>query len=82
MKMNINFALEEAAYINTNTGKLELSEVEGVRGQFYEFTLLEKLDPLTGKTSFKVKWADGAPSNHEELNKVIVKNYKKMEAGG
>ena len=82
MKTNITFALEEAAYINTIPGKLELSEVEGVEGQFYEFTLLEKLDPLTGKTSFKVKWADGAPSNHEELNKVIVKNYKKMEAGG
>ena len=82
MKMNINFALEEAAYINTIPGKIELSEVEGVEGQFYEFTLLEKLDPLTGKTSFKVKWAEGAPSNHEDLNKIIVKNYKQMESGG
>ena len=82
MKMNINFALEEASYINTIPGKLELSEVEGVEGTFYEFTLLEKLDPLSGKTSFKVKWADGAPSNHEDLNKIFVKNYKQMEAGG
>jgi len=81
MKMNINFALEEASYINTIPGKLELSEVEGVEGKFYEFTLLEKLDPLTGKTSFKVKWGDGAPSNHEDLNKIIVKHYKQMEAG-
>jgi hypothetical protein len=82
MKMNINFALEEAAYINTIPGKLELFEVEGVEGQFFEFTLLEKLDPLSGKTSFKVKWDETPPSNHEDLNKIIVKNYKKMESGG
>ena len=81
MKININFALEEASYINNIPGKLELSEVEGVEGNFYDFTLLEKLDPLTGKTSFKVRWAEVAPTNQEELNKVIVKNYKKMEAG-
>jgi len=82
MKMNINFVLEEASYINTIPGKLELSETEGVEGTFYEFTLLEKLDPLSGKTSFKVKWGEAPPSNHEELNKIIVKNYKQMEAGG
>ena len=40
MKMNINFALEEAAYINTIPGKLELSEVEGVEGN-YRTTLLK-----------------------------------------
>jgi hypothetical protein len=81
MKLNINFALEEASYINTIPGKLELSEVEGVEGKLFEFTLLEKLDPLSGKTSFKVKWGEETPSNPEELNKIIVKNYKQMEAG-
>jgi hypothetical protein len=81
MKMNINFALEEASYINTIPGKLEISEIEGVEGKFYDFTLLEKLDPLSGKTSFKVKWGEESPANHEELNKIIVKNYKQMEAG-
>jgi hypothetical protein len=81
MKMNINFALEEASYINTIPGKLEIAEIEGIEGKFYEFTLFEKLDPVSGKTSFKVKWAEDAPSNPEDLNKLIVKNYKQMEAG-
>ena len=79
--MNINFALEEASYINTIPGKLEIAELEGIEGKFYEFTLFEKLDPVSGKTSFKVKWTDDAPSNPEDLNKLIVKNYKQMESG-
>jgi hypothetical protein len=81
MKMNINFALEEASYINTIPGKIEIAEIDGVEGKFYDFTLLEKLDPLSGKTSFKVKWSEEAPQNPEELNKIIVKNYKQMESG-
>ncbi|MDR3610599.1 MAG: hypothetical protein P4L27_08560 [Ignavibacteriaceae bacterium] len=81
MKMNINFALEEASYINTIPGKIEIAEIEGVEGKLYEFTLLEKLDPLSGKTSFKVKWGEELPKNLEDLNKIIVKNYKQMESG-
>jgi hypothetical protein len=81
MKLNINFSLEEASYINTIPGKIEVGEIDGVEGKYYGFTLLEKLDPVSGKTSFKVKWGEEFPSNAEELNKIIVKNYKQMEAG-
>jgi hypothetical protein len=82
MKLNINFSLEEASYINTIPGKLEISEIDGIEGKFFSFTLLEKLDPVSGKTSFKVKWGEDSPSKSEEVNKIIIKNYKQMESGG
>ena len=81
MKLNISFSLEEAAYINTIPGKIEVSEIDGVEGKYYSFTLLEKLDPVSGRTSFKVKWAEDSPSKYEEMNKIIIKNYKQMESG-
>lgn len=81
MKLNISFSLEEASYINTIPGKIEVSEIDGVEGKYYSFTLLEKLDPISGKTSFKVKWGEDAPAKPEELNKIIIKNYKQMESG-
>jgi hypothetical protein len=81
MKLNINFSLEEASYINTIPGKLEVSEIDGIEGNYFSFTLLEKLDPVSGKTSFKVKWSENSPSNTEEVNKIIIKNYKQMESG-
>jgi len=82
MKLNINFSLEEASYINTIPGKLEISEIDGIEGKFFSFTLLEKLDPVSGKTSYKVKWGEDSPSKSEEVNKIIIKNYKQMESGG
>jgi hypothetical protein len=81
MKLSISFALEEASYINTIPGKIEVAEVEGVEGKYFSFTLLEKLDPVSGKTSYKVKWGEVSPSNSEDLNKIIIKNYKQMESG-
>jgi hypothetical protein len=81
MKLNISFSLEEASYINTIPGKIEVSEVDGVEGKYHSFTLLEKLDPVSGKTSYKVKWGDDSPSNSEDYNKIIIKNYKQMESG-
>jgi hypothetical protein len=81
MKLNISFSLEEASYINTIPGKIEVAEVDGIEGKYFTFTLLEKLDPVSGKTSYKVKWGEDSPTKTEDLNKIIIKNYKQMESG-
>ncbi len=81
MKLNISFSLEEASYINTIPGKIEVAEIEGKEGKYFSFTLLEKLEPVSGKTSYKVKWGEDCPSKTDDMNKIIIKNYKEMESG-